>query len=203
AAAWGVGRIALSEEITEGVPLLIGAVLVGSLAFWMWRAGPHMKREVEGGMTRAAERGDAGRTAAVFLFAFGMVFREGLETAIFLSAVALNSQGLQTVFGACVGLALAVALGVLGVRGSLKVNWKAFFTVTAAVLVLLALQLLVGGLHELSEAQIIPSSRAEMALVGPIVKNDLLVFAFTLALVLAWLVLQRGAPPAAAASEGP
>src|SRR5262249_57318174 len=123
AAAWGVGRIALSEEITEGVPLLIGAVLVGSLAFWMWRAGPHMKREVEGGMTRAAERGDAGRTAAVFLFAFGMVFREGLETAIFLSAVARNSPGPPNAFGACVGRALAPAPGVRGVRGALTVDW--------------------------------------------------------------------------------
>lgn len=203
AAAWAMQKVTVNQELTEGVTLLIGAVLVGSLAFWMWRAGPHMKRQVESGMTRAAERAGAGRVVAVFLFAFGMVFREGLETALFLSAIALNSQGLQSVLGAGIGLVLAVALAVLVVRGSLKVNLKPFFTVTTAVLVLLAIQLLIGGLHELSEAQVIPSSKAEMAIVGPVIKNDLLIFAFTLALVVAWLVLQRASVPRADAAEGP
>ena len=40
-----------------------------------------------------------------------------------------------------------------------------FFTVTSAVLALLAVQLLVGGLHELSEAQVLPASKSEMAII--------------------------------------
>src|SRR5262249_32273024 len=76
-------------------------------------------------------------------------------------------------------------------------------TVTTAVLVLLAIQLLIGGLHELSEAQVLPSSKAEMAIVGPVIKNDLLIFAFTLALVVAWLLLQRASVPRTDAALGP
>ncbi len=206
AAAWLAQRLTWNEELAEGIAMLVGAALVGSLAFWMWRAGPRMKAAVEGGMTRAADRPPAGRAFAVFLFALGMVFREGMETAIFLSATTFNSDGLQRLFGAMIGLTLALAFGVLFARGSVRVSLKPFFAVTTAVLVLLALQLVVGGLHELSEAQVLPSSQAEMALVGPIVRSELLVFAFTLALVVAWLMLQRAAvpvPAGAAANEGP
>src|SRR5207244_1313049 len=77
---------------------------------------------------------------------------------------------------------------VIFVRGSLRVPLKPFFSLTSAVLLLIALQLLVGGLHELSEAQVLPSSRAEMALVGPIIKNELLLFTLTVALPAGWLL---------------
>jgi uncharacterized membrane protein len=84
-----------------------------------------------------------------------------------------------------------MSLGVLFVRGSLKVPLRPFFTVTSAVLSLLALQLLVGGLHELSEAQVLPASKAEMALIGPLVRSELLIFTFTIAIAVGWLLLRR------------
>jgi high-affinity iron transporter len=34
----------------------------------------------------------------------------------------------------------------------------------------------IAGLHELSESGVIPSSKREMALIGPIVRNDLFFF---------------------------
>jgi len=51
-----------------------------------------------------------------------------------------------------------------------------FFAVTSAILILVAIQLAVTGLHELSEARWLPSSKAEMALLGPIVSNELFFF---------------------------
>jgi len=41
-----------------------------------------------------------------------------------------------------------------------------FFAVTSAILILVAIQLAVTGLHELSEARWLPSSKAEMAVLG-------------------------------------
>src|SRR5437870_3053020 len=78
--------------------------------------------------------------------------------------------------GAALGLALAVGFGVLFVRGTLRIPLKPFFSLTTAVLLLISIQLLVGGLHELSEAEVLPASRREMAIIGPLVKNELLLF---------------------------
>ena len=38
-------RIVWNEEIVEGVAMLVGAVFVLSLTWWMWRAAPRMKEE--------------------------------------------------------------------------------------------------------------------------------------------------------------
>jgi len=200
-------RIAYNQEAAEGIAMLAGAALVVALVVWMWRSGPHLKSEIEAGMARATGAPGAGSgsgAAAVFLFAFGMVLREGVETALFLSATAFNSAGVARALGAGVGLALALAFGVLFARGTLRVALKPFFSLTSAVLLLVAFQLLVGGLHELSEAEWLPASRTEMALIGPLVKNELLLFTLTVALAALWLLF---APPAAspptAAVEGP
>jgi uncharacterized membrane protein len=69
------------------------------------------------------------------------------------------------------------------------------------VLLLIAFQLLVGGLHELSEGKILPASRTEMALVGPLIKNELLLFTLTLALAVGWMLLGAGRAATAPGAE--
>jgi FTR1 family protein len=204
AAAW-IGNLTYDQELAEGIAMLVGAVLVLTLVWWMWRAAPRMKHEIESGLGRIAggEQGAGGTPMGVFAFAFFMVFREGIEAAVFLSAARFNSEGLLMWSGALVGVALAVGFGVLFVRGSLRVPLKPFFTVTTAVLALLAVRLLVGGLHELSEAQVLPSSKEEMALVGPFVKNELLLFTLTVAMVAVWLLVGGRTAEAVVESGGP
>ena len=181
-------RITYNEEIVEGVGMLVGAVFVLTLTVWMWRAAPRMKEEIASGLARGA----AGGALGVAVFGFVMVVREGFETAVFLAAAEFNSSGLQLWAGALVGLALAATFGVLFARGALKVPLKPFFSLTTAVLLLVAFQLLVGGLHELSEGNVLPASRTEMAIVGPIVKNELLLFTLTLALAVGWMLTGAG-----------
>ena len=194
-------RISWNEELAEGLAMLIGAALVLSLTWWMWKAAPRMSQEIEGGLARATQGGSA--ALGVFVLAFGLVLREGVETAIFLSAAEFNSQGLGLWVGALAGLALAAVFAVLFMRGTLRVPLKPFFSLTSAVLLLIAVQLVIGGLHELSEGQFLPSSRMEMALVGPLVKNELLLFTLTVALASAWLLLAPVAPGAAPRSGAP
>jgi len=184
-------RITYNEEIVEGVGMLVGAVFVLTLTVWMWRAAPRMKEEITTGLARGAERGALGVAA----FGFVMVVREGFETAVVLAAAQFNSSGLALWTGALIGLALAVAFGVSFARGALKVSLKPFFSLTTAVLLLIAFQLLVGGLHELSEGRVLPASRTEMALVGPIIKNELLLFTLTLALAIGWMLMGAGRTP--------
>jgi len=99
---------------------------------------------------------------------------------------------------------LAVAFGIVFVRGSVRLPLKPFFQLTTAVLLMIAVRLVVGGLHELSEAEVLPASRAEMALIGPFVKNELLIFTLTLALAAGWVLFGPGANPAPVeATSGP
>jgi high-affinity iron transporter len=107
-----------------------------------------------------------------------MVLREGAELALILRAVELSSEGLQTWIGTIVGIAGAVAVGLFFFKGTLRVPLRRFFAATSVILMLVAFQLALTGLHELSEARWLPSSKAEMAILGPIVRNELFFFVF-------------------------
>ncbi|HVH72595.1 MAG TPA: Fe-S-containing protein, partial [Candidatus Dormibacteraeota bacterium] len=76
------------------------------------------------------------------------------------------------------GIAVAVAVGLFFFKGTLRIPLHRFFAATSVILILVAFQLALTGLHELSEAQWLPSSKAEIAILGPIVRNELFFFVF-------------------------
>jgi high-affinity iron transporter len=184
AAAYLVHRLEVGEDTYEGWLMLGGAVFVASMVFWMWRTGKRMKQEIETRLSGLAAAPSRTAALGVFSFVFLMVFREGIETVLFLAAVSLHTTDLMNFMGGVLGLALAIGLGVAFFKGSIKVNLRKFFAVTSLILLVVAVQLLVSGLHELSEAQILPSSRREMALIGPIVNNEAFFFVLIVALCL-------------------
>jgi len=191
AAAYLVHRLEVGEDAYEGWLMLLGAVFVASMVAWMWRAGKRMKQEIE---TKLHDLGaEPSRAAAVglFSFVFLMVFREGIETVLFLAAVSLRTNELLNFMGGMIGLGLATALGYAFFKGSVKVDLKKFFSVTSLVLFVVAAQLLVSGVHELSEAQVLPSSRREMALIGPIVNKEAFFFMAIVALAMFLIIAQR------------
>jgi high-affinity iron transporter len=151
---------------------------VVTMIVWMNRVARHLKKEIESKVEAyAAKAGDAAGWG-IFLFVFLMVVREGAELALILRAVELSTAGLQTWIGTIGGIAAAVAVGVFFFKGTLRIPLSRFFAATSVILMLVTFQLAVTGLHELSEAQWLPSSRTEMAIVGPIVRNDLFFFVF-------------------------
>src|SRR5207245_5032793 len=86
--------------------------------------------------------------------------------------------------------------GVMFVKGSVRINLQKFFKVTSAILFIVAAQLLISGLHELSETGVIASSKREMAIVGPIVSNDWFFFVtiFAMAALMVLFEAKRRAP---------
>ena len=71
--------------------------------------------------------------------AFFAVFREGLETAVFLLATFQESTSPRaSAVGAILGLATSIALGYAIYRGGVHINLGRFFRVTGFVLVLVA-----------------------------------------------------------------
>src|SRR6267142_1196088 len=69
-------------------------------------------------------------------------------------------------------------VGLFFFKGTLRITLHRFFAATGVILMLVAFQLALTGLHELSEARWLPSSKQEMALIGPIVRNELFFFVF-------------------------
>jgi high-affinity iron transporter len=187
-AAWGFTRIDLSEEAYEGWTLLASAVFVFSMVIWMNRHGKHLKGEIETRLQK--DTSSSGGSTGVFVFVFLMIFREGVETVLMLAALRLDTSGILEGIGAVLGIGLAVLFGVSFVRGTIRVNLKQFFQMTTVILMVVVAQLALTGLHELSEGQILPSSRTEMALIGPVVKNEIFFFITILALAAAMILLE-------------
>lgn len=174
-----LARTQFNEDIFEGAVMLVAAFFVISMIWFMQRTAKALKGKIESKIGTLAANSSRG---GLFLFVFLMVLREGVETVLILSAVSLNSTELMSFFGTLLGVTLAVVFGVLFVKGSVRINIQRFFRVTTVILYFVAFQLIVSGLHELSENGILPSSKLEMRVIGPIVRNDLFFFVTILAL---------------------
>ena len=168
----------ISEDGFEGLMYLLAAFFVVTMIVWMNRVARHLKKDIEQKVESYAVRAGSAAGLGIFLFVFLMVVREGVELALILRAVEMSTEGLQTWIGTILGIAAAVTVGVFFFKGTLRVPLHRFFAVTSAILMLVAFQLLLTGLHELSEARWLPSSKQEMALIGPIVRNELFFFVF-------------------------
>jgi high-affinity iron transporter len=174
-----ISRLSWNEDVFEGWIMLAAAFFVVTMIIFMMKTGRKLKGQIEGKVGLLAGK-DA--WVGLFFFVFLMVLREGAETVLILSAVSLNSTELMSFLGTLLGVLAAVAFGVMFVKGSVRINLPKFFRVTTAILFLVALQLVVAGLHELSESGIIASSKREMSIIGPIVRNDLFFFVTIVAL---------------------
>jgi FTR1 family protein len=182
-------KIEYNEDSYEGWVLLVSAVFVFSMVIWMNRHGAKLKGEIETRLQK--DTSETGSRSGVFLFVFLMIFREGVETVLMLfGTVRLDTDGILTFVGGLLGIGLAVLFGISFVRGTIRVNLRQFFKMTTVILMVVVVQLVITGLHELSESQVLPASTREMALIGPIVKNDIFFFVTILALAAAMILLE-------------
>ncbi|HZY62712.1 MAG TPA: Fe-S-containing protein [Edaphobacter sp.] len=200
-----VAHLNFNSDIIEGWVMLAAAVFVVSMIWFMHKTARSMKGEIESKVAKFTGGEDGVSRIGLFLFVFLLVLREGVETVLILSAVTLNSTELLSFTGTLLGVAVAVVFGVLFIRGSVKINLRRFFRVTTVILYFVTFQLVVSGLHELSENGVLPSSTTEMRLIGPIVRNDLFFFVTMLALAGLMMLLEykRRAPVELPASATP
>ena len=198
AGAFALSYLPINQDAIEGWVMLVAAVLVIGMIVFMMRTARRLKGEIE---SKVGALAGAGSKWGLFAFVFLMVFREGVETVVILSGVSLNSTELLSFLGTLLGVALAVVFGVMFVKGSVRIDLRKFFRVTTVILLFVAAQLIISGFHELSETGVIRSSKQEMAIIGPIVRNDYFFSITMLALVVLMVLLEyrRRAPAAAPA----
>lgn len=142
-----------AQELLGGTLSIVAVGFVTWMVFWMKRTARGLKGELEG---RAAAALGAGGTALVAV-AFFAVAREGLETALFLWAAARSAgSGPTPAVGAFLGLLAGVLLARLLYARAVRIDLGRFFTVTGALLVVVAAGVLAYGVHDLQEAGLLP-----------------------------------------------
>jgi high-affinity iron transporter len=182
-------RWRVSEDGFEGLLMLVASVLVVSMIVWMNRVARSLKKHIEQRVETYAQQSTSAAGWGIGFFVFLMVLREGAELVLILRAVELSSEGIEVWIGTGLGIAIAVAVGLFFFQGTLRIPLHRFFAATSAILMVVAFQLALTGVHEMSEAMWIPSSKMEMATIGPIVRNE--VFFFVVILGAAALVVLR------------
>jgi high-affinity iron transporter len=146
-----------AQEALGGTLSIIAVGFVTWMIMWMARSARSLSGELKGAVDRAAHAGGV----SLVLVAMLAVGREGLETALFLwaatqAASAASGSTTAPLLGAALGLACAVAIGLLLYRGAIRINLGKFFTWTGAFLVIVAAGVLAYGVHDLQEARILP-----------------------------------------------
>src|SRR5881397_3199971 len=109
-----LSRLQWNQDIFEGWIMLVAATFVVTMIIFMMKTGRKLKGQIEGKVGLLAGN-DA--WIGLFLFVFLMVLREGVETVLILSAVTLNSSELLSFIGTSLGVIVAVAFGVMFVKG--------------------------------------------------------------------------------------
>src|SRR3954471_24417227 len=143
----------LPQRQQEMLETVIGGLAVGIVTFmlvWMRRHAAGLGAQLRESTATALKQGSVGALVGMAFFA---VFREGLETAVFLLAAFQNADDPATAgTGAVLGLLAAVVIGVAIYRGGVKLNLQRFFRVTGVVLALVAAGLVASTLHTAHEA---------------------------------------------------
>jgi high-affinity iron transporter len=135
-----------NEQLFEGTTMVLAAIFLTWMIFWMMRNSRHLKGELQRSVQGVLDRG--GMAWGIFLLAFFAVVREGVELALLLFA----APGEGKLLGSVAGLAVAVGVGVLIYAFGRRIDLRTFFKVTTIILVLFAAGLVAHAAHEFAEA---------------------------------------------------
>ncbi len=136
-----------NSKLFEGIAGLLAVAVLTSMILWMAIKGQRLKSEIELKVEIASK--NKTMIGIVFL-AFAVVFREGLETVLFLTPYWIDDLG-GTLFGGGLGLLSALAISVGVYKLGIKFDIKKLFYFTSILLILVAAGLAGYAVHELLE----------------------------------------------------
>jgi high-affinity iron transporter len=154
-----------AQVLFEGVAALVAVAVLTSMIYWMALKGRRIKEEIEGklrSLVREEVMVVSGRSSvsayllqkraaiAFITLSFIVVFREGLETVLFLTPFMITTPQ-ETLAGAAIGICAAIILAYLFYKIGMTLNLRRFFYYTSILLTLLAAGLAGYGTHELLE----------------------------------------------------
>ena len=141
-----------SAKLFEGLIMILAAAILGSMIVWMAK-----NRNIADELKEKADDALSGDKVGygIFALAFVSVFREGIETILFLYGIIIKQGGLNITLS-FVGAALGIGLSFMIFVQGRKVPLKTFFNVTSILLIFVAAGMFTYGVHELESAKVIP-----------------------------------------------
>ena len=148
-----------AEQVFEAFTMLFAVAVLTWMIFWMQKQGRQVQKGLEAEVREALS---GGQTVALFSVAFLAVLREGIELALFLTAVNFSTPmvaGEPPILGwlgGVLGLIAAIVIGWLMYESALKLNLRRFFQLTSIVLIFFAAGLVGHAVGELNELGWLP-----------------------------------------------
>ncbi len=142
-----------AKGIYEGVTSLVAVVMLTFMSLWMARQARYIKGSLEHSMKQRLMQ-SAGM--GLFGLAFMTVAREGVETALFLSASAFQTSGSAILVSGLVGLVAAFGVAWAVYVAGVRLQLRSFFKVAAVLLVLFGAAILRYAVHEFEEVGWVP-----------------------------------------------
>jgi len=141
-----------AQELLEGIAMLTAVAVLTYMIFWMSKHG--IKQKVQTKVDTAISNR---QLFGISFLAFISVFREGVESVLFLSASALSSFR-STVIGAALGLVVVILIAIQLNRAAFKLDHKKFFRYTSVVLIFFAAGLVGRATLEFQALGILPGT---------------------------------------------
>jgi high-affinity iron transporter len=146
------------RAMVTAVIMLAACCILTYMAVWMHKRSraetEHAKAQLQGYIS-------AGNVLGVVMLAFVSVLREGIETALFLSALAYGGTKLS-ITGGLVGLALGIGLVWLLISGTRRVPLHLFFRYSSLLLIVIAAGLLGSAVNTLQGVGVFPGPTAPL-----------------------------------------
>ncbi|MBW2149380.1 MAG: FTR1 family protein [Deltaproteobacteria bacterium] len=142
-----------SAEVFEFLVSLVAIAVLTWMVLWMQRQSRGFRGEME---ARVAASMGEGQAVALGTLALVTVIREGLETALFLAALAQSVERQSLLMGAGLGIGAAVLMIALIFQAIIRLNLRWFFIVTGWMLIFIAAGLVGHSLMILNETGLVP-----------------------------------------------
>lgn len=146
------------RSVLTAAIMLAATVILTYMAIWM---GKQARAHTEEAKRRLESHIGAGNIIGISALAFFSVFREGLETVLFLSALDMGGET-PSLWGGLVGLVLSAVLVALLVRGARRIPFHVFFRYTSLLLIVIAAGLLGSAVNMLQTVGIVPGSTSPL-----------------------------------------
>lgn len=157
---WMVVMTGARRELTEAVGALFAVVMLLYVGFWL-----HSKTEIKrwtkfiDGRVRSNLNG--GSRWGLFLLAFVAVFREALESVLFLRALTIDGvqeSSSAMALGVFVSFLVIFALAWVFLKYSVNIPVRKLFALSSWLMLILSVMLLGKGLRALQEVGMVPMS---------------------------------------------
>ncbi|KOO47070.1 FTR1 family iron permease [Priestia koreensis] len=132
-----------SEELFEGIMMLVAAGLIAYFILWL-----HRNSDVSASIKSSVNNTASG--VGLLILSFLSVFREGMELVIFnLTQISNHAPSIAT--GSIIGIVLALGVAYLFVKATVKLRLNWIFKGLGILLILLGGELFAEGLVKLFE----------------------------------------------------